>query len=441
MLNTLRRNSFGLGLWTTALAGLATGANAAVVISKEPTKHVSCANRTCTATGLNAVLNVSDLKHLLRHSLTISTGTVSDDIVFSVNFGWSNNSNLALVAQHSISIEKPMSVEGDGGLSIRVNQAGTGGILCFPKDGSVSFWSSSGRLRINNDDYLLESNLSQLVADIGNNFSGNFALAASYDAANDGTYTASPIHILNGRFEGLGNRISNLKIDDETSSDYVGLFHELYPAAAIENVVLTNAHVTSGSNSAVGVLAGDNQGSVARSYTSGSVTGLGSFYAGGLAGYNSGSITQSEAVADVSGNFAGGLVGDNDGTISNSFAMGTVNAAAGPNGPYGGGLVGQANTGSVSNSYSTGAVTGNASATLGGSLGANFSTGNSSIYWDTDTSGQTLGCGVGNCSGVIGQSTAQLQAGLPLGLDPSIWGEKRKINGGFPFLRTLRTSP
>jgi hypothetical protein len=38
---------------------------------------------------------------------------------------------------------------------------------------------------------------------------------------------------------------------------------------------------------------------------------------------------------------------------------------------------------------------------------------------------------------MVGLSAAQFQSGLPAGLDPTIWGENARINGGFPYLLAL----
>jgi len=76
---------------------------------------------------------------------------------------------------------------------------------------------------------------------------------------------------------------------------------------------------------------------------------------GGLVGGNDGNVTDSYSTGSVTGNQeAGGLVGGNwQGTVSNSYSDSTV---SGDNWGYGG-LVGM-NLGTVSNSYSTGSVTG-----------------------------------------------------------------------------------
>lgn len=109
----------------------------------------------------------------------------------------------------------------------------------------------------------------------------------------------------------------------------------------------------------------------------------------------------------------GGLVGVNDdldgnATITGSYSTGTVTA----NGPDAGGLVGlnQAAPGSFVDSY-----------------------------WDTTTSGTSVGVGSGDSTGVIGLTTTQLQSGLPVGFSVSIWGEAPGVNGGLPYL--LDNSP
>ncbi len=90
----------------------------------------------------------------------------------------------------------------------------------------------------------------------------------------------------------------------------------------------------------------------------------------------------------------------------------------------------------VGNSYSTGAPSGGA---IGGLVGLDDSNGGiSNDYWDTSTSGVTnLSQGAGNIAndpGITGETTAQLQAGLPAGFDPTVWAENANINGGLPYL-------
>ena len=169
-----------------------------------------------------------------------------------------------------------------------------------------------------------------------------------------------------------------------------------------------------------GGLVGQNAGAISLSHSESAIDG-----GGGLVGVNMGTISQSYADGTMSAG-GGGLVGENDGTILNSYATEAVN------GGYSGGLVG-ANSNVISQSYSTGA------SSDGGLIGYSYPHENlSDTYWDMDTSGITdLGKGSGNIpydAGITGITSAQLKQKLPKGFDPAIWGEKKRINGGFPYL-------
>ena len=85
---------------------------------------------------------------------------------------------------------------------------------------------------------------------------------------------------------------------------------------------------------------------------------------GGLVGKHSGTISDSYATGNVTGSYddVGGLVGGNTGQVSDSYAAGTVSGGADV-----GGLVGE-NTGQVSDSYATGGVTGSGN-NVGGLVG------------------------------------------------------------------------
>ena len=86
---------------------------------------------------------------------------------------------------------------------------------------------------------------------------------------------------------------------------------------------------------------------------------------GGLVGGNGGTVSNSYSSGSVTGdaNGTGGLVGSNGGTISNSYSTGSVTGYLGVGGLAGG------NAGTVSNSYSSGNVTGNYG--VGGLVGSN----------------------------------------------------------------------
>ena len=262
-------------------------------------------------------------------------------------------------------------------------------------------------------------------------------------------------------FDGGGHTISNLLLNRPHQSE-VGLFGVVQSNATIANLGVVNASVTG--SSYVGGLTGATLGAISNSYTTGSITGSGgSDYVGGLAG-SSGAISNSYSTATVTGvAFVGGLVGNISvfAGISNSYATGNVTGYS-----YVGGLVGYyASTSTISNSYATGAVTGgggvvgglaglsvgtisNSYATgavtggnqVGGLVGWNYLNGNisnsyatgtvtgssavgglvgnnsingsnsptvSNSYWDTTTSGTTVGIGTGTLTGATGLTTAQ----------------------------------
>lgn len=235
-----------------------------------------------------------------------------------------------------------------------------------------------------------------------------------------------------GSLDGGGHAITNLAVNRPTIS--AGLFGTIGASGTVSNLVVSGT--VTGLNA--GLLAGANAGTINGVITSGSVGHAGAVSAGslgGVVGSNSGSITASASSATVSatdGSAVGGLVGSNAGTVSGSFAGGAV--SAGGSGRAGG-LAGS-NTAVITNSYATGAVSGGA--TAGGLVGDNAATGTVSYsyatgtvptaaspnggligtnagtvqasFWDTTTSGTSLGVGIGASTGVTGLTTAAMSS-------------------------------
>lgn len=173
----------------------------------------------------------------------------------------------------------------------------------------------------------------------------------------------------------------------------------------------------------VGGLAGSNfgPGTIEHSFASGDVSG-GAGPTGGLVGASldvigdgPGSILESFATGSVAGaEYApvGGLVGQASSTITASYATGNV---SGKEFGYVGGLAGMLGASDVSQSYSTGRVSGAAGRT-GGLAGKADGALSASSYWDLGTSDQP------SSAAGTGLSTAELQSGsLPAGFDPAIW--------------------
>ncbi|MBV8799679.1 MAG: hypothetical protein JO208_07715, partial [Alphaproteobacteria bacterium] len=315
--------------------------------------------------------------------------------------------------------------------------------------GRIDFAHTSNGLTINGQPYTLESDLASLAADIASDTSGNFALANDYDAGNE-AYDDAPIPSLFGTVEGLGHRISNLNISERVvRNGEVGLLGDL--GGVVRDLFVQNIELHINKGNFGGAIAGINAGSILHAKASGDVSG-GHQFAGGLVGWNrqQGQILKSSANVHVSGATDGGLVGWNIGSIEQSFACGNV---AG-----GGGLVAvQSDGGIISNSYASGHIisgfggligSGNVTVTssysrgavdtvtnAGGFAGVVNSNAVQNAYWDIDTSGQSQGCGSGDCTGIKGLSDAQLKSGLPKGFDPKIWGSDPTINNGYPYLR------
>jgi len=122
-------------------------------------------------------------------------------------------------------------------------------------------------------------------------------------------------------------------------------------------------------------------------------------YIGGLVGANIGTVSNSYSTGSVTGVlWVGGLVGFNfeEGTVSNSYSTGSVTSANGVGGLAGG------NVGTVSNSYSTGSVTGEDG--VGGLVGANSGTVSNSYSLGSVTGNDDVGGLVGYSEGTVSDS-------------------------------------
>ena len=491
-----------------ALIGLPGIARADVTISTGATQNMTCSGGICAPTASSAVLNVNDLENLLASGsvevTTTGSGVQANNLDVTAALSWSTSNALTLDAYQSISIDAGVSVTGLSGLTLTTNDGGTNGTLSFGDSGNVSFANLSSALTINGAPFTLVGSIKTLADAIAANPNGDYALANSYDASADGTYTTDPVGTtLGGILEGLGNSIENLLVNDATDAN-VGFFSEVGPSGTLRDLDIVNAKVTGGNQANYGaLLAGTNEGSVFACEASGNLRrdqlsrsqGGGGF--GGLVGYNDGgSILFSQASVSVSNAAgAGGLVAINGGRIENSFALGNVSRRSfrgalgglaatnfgvievafsagnvvGGTEAHVGGLVGvNEETGSITNtyatgsattgsrstaaaggligvddssgtsstSYSTGAVSGGNHASVGGSLGSGGGA-YSDIYWNTTTSGTDQGTGYGNVTGITGLTSKQLKSSLPAGFDPTIWGQQKGINHGFPYLLAI----
>ena len=235
----------------------------------------------------------------------------------------------------------------------------------------------------------------------------------------------------NAVFEGNGHTISNLFIHhpgDRANRRPAGLFGVTGESSVIRDIGLVNAIV--GGDFYLfggGALAGWNRGTIALSYSTGSVSSRNP--SGGLVGVNSGTIIDSHSNATVEREYAGGLVGNNSGSITGSYATGMVTGEEGSDSArMAGGLVAW-NTGVIYHSYATGSISGRerAGGLAAGNLGEvcdSYATGSVSSriagglvgdnrgdvgysYATGDVSGTITGGLIGESRGVITASRAE----------------------------------
>ena len=198
-----------------------------------------------------------------------------------------------------------------------------------------------------------------------------------------------------GTIIGNGHTIKNLTSDQ-------GLFVTTTNTASISDLTLENFTITA-SSGGIGALVGVNRGDIDDVHViNATINGGGSYQdIGGLIGNNqSGDISNSSADVTITGDggMYGGLVGQVvNGTITNSSSSGSIsgNSAVG-------GLIGDFSSGgsaSITNSYSTADVTGNTA--VGGFIGY-MSTGGGSVA-DSYSSGNVNGnSSAENIGGFVG---------------------------------------
>ncbi|HEY3917234.1 MAG TPA: GLUG motif-containing protein [Stellaceae bacterium] len=300
----------------------------------------------------------------------------------------------------------------------------------------------------------------------------NFVLANNIDATGTATWNSGagfmPIGnttLFSGGFNGNSYAMNGLTINQPSASSGIGLFNDVDSGATLSDIALTNVSITG--NGTVGALTALNNGTISQSYSTGTVAGSGTSI-GGLVGANLGSIAQSYSTAAVTGsNTVGGLVGTNQGSIIQAYAVGTVSGSSNIGGLVGnnasgtitqayavgavsggsniGGLVGNNVFGTITQSYATGMVTGGSgssdvggltgqnngaitqsysigvvsagsgSSDVGGLVGNNVGSVSADSFWDTESSGQSVGVGfnapnIGAVFSAQGLTTAQAQS-------------------------------
>ncbi|MEH2502407.1 filamentous hemagglutinin family protein [Bradyrhizobium sp. AZCC 1578] len=351
------------------------------------------------------------------------------DITVASGIAWASDATLTLSAYRNIAVNANIASTGGGGVVLRADNAGTGtGTVTFgggqiSTAGAVSiFYNPTGsNSTVNTTKYSAptQTNFSGNVTggatlktymlvntvydlqNMNNNKAGTYALGRDIDAGITSTWNSGagfePIgggNTFTGNLDGQGHTISGLFINRITQN--VGLISYLGTGATVSNVGIIGATVTG--RTAVGAVVGSNYGAVTNVYSSGSVTAI-EAGAGGLVGYNFQTVSNAYSNSTVNGPlYVGGAIG-----LNNIASLG-------------GGLF---TAGSISQVYATGAVSG--PSYVGGLVGFNGGSVTAS-YWDSYTSGQTLGIGSGSGSVVAVTSDPALSAAANYAFKQSAYG-------------------
>ncbi len=256
---------------------------------------------------------------------------------------------------------------------------------------------------------------------IRNNLSGKYILMNDIDLSGidwepigDQVYSSGHyIGGFEGEFNGNGYVIKNLTTT-VPSSKLQGLFGYI-ENGKVSNLGLEDVYVSS--TTGAGAIVGFGcQAEIINCYSTGMV--ISDRAAGGLAGFaDYTTISNCYSDARLNAYYAGGLLGaldTGDTHISNSYSTGDIN------GNYAGGLVGNVWC-DISNSYATGSITSN---TLSGGLigscpsGTPTATTATNCYFNTETTGQTVGDGSGQVTNIQGVTTAELNQLIANGMLP-----------------------
>lgn len=247
----------------------------------------------------------------------------------------------------------------------------------------------------------------------------NFALKNDINASDltdynvIGTAANGDVIGYSGTFDGRGNRIIGLEVDNESNA---GIFSQINQTGVVKDVNIYSGTFTGSDNA--GAIAGVNKGRIEGIVTFGNtvtVTGKDG-KAGGIVGFNnSGKFTDDK----------------NDGELTNGIydVESTGSVIAGSSSAIAGGLVGT-NNGGLANSFSDSAVTvginvtGGTSAGLGGVVGVNTEKGNVQYV---DSLGVTNGGATNssNIGGIIGINNGNMYSGY----NESIVSGKDKVGG------------
>lgn len=274
-----------------------------------------------------------------------------------------------------------------------------------------------GELTASKVTYIWVSDADQLQGINNNGAEGleyNYALKGDINASGVTDYVAigADTGEFAGTFDGRGNRIIGLEVDNESNA---GIFSQINQAGTVKNLNVYSGTFTG--SSTAGAIAGINNGTIENITAFGNtvtVTGDDG-NAGGIAGTNSGTVYDVESTGSViaggTNAIAGGLVGTNNGTLGNSYSNSAVTANIGTGFGLGGVVGVNTENGNVSLVDSLGVTNGGAhlSNKVGGVIGINNGTLNSayneSIVSGKDNVGGIIGDNSGTVTNIVNASS------------------------------------
>lgn len=178
------------------------------------------------------------------------------------------------------------------------------------------------------------------------------SLEADIDLSGSG-FTAIPI--FQGTFHGNGHTVQGFSLTGKGSR--MGLFRTLTDTAVVDNLTVEGAVAPGGTAGQVGLLAGENYGTIRSCTARGAATGVQDV--GGLVGLNgeSGTIEGCANTAAVSGTTnAGGIAGQNLGALRSCTNSGEIDTAADQDPPTSVGGIAGLSRGTIQGCRNSGAV-------------------------------------------------------------------------------------
>ncbi|KWF95505.1 GLUG motif-containing protein [Burkholderia cepacia] len=412
--------------------------------------------------GADAAIGAATLSRALGTTNVALTNT-SGDLTVDGAVNWTSDHTLALTSQKGdVALKQAVtasgakaSVKADAAGEIRIDDklALTGdqahlelnakkGHRFTQDNASATLSGRNASFSSNGEGYQVIHD----VADLRNvdlDLNGRYVLGNAIDGRGAAFRSIGANSAFEGVFDGLGNTVSRLKVNNSGSS--VGLFAEnrgRIANLALDSIAVNGASTSIKSSMTIGGLAGANRGgtisNVRATRMSISSSGTGYSVAGGLVGENNagvidgarfqGSITGNDRTVNIGGiagtnassriansradaeirnvrspsstmtNLVGGIAGLSwDSTISDSSSTGRITVG---NAMYAGGLVGHAVGGAIDRSNSSMAVSAGQAGMVGGAVGSNVYTALSNVSASGNVSA-TSGADVG---GLVGRS-------------------------------------